>query len=129
MWNKQPLLVFTAILSIALFISYFIHAHYVSQYADITTGQFYLSYSVNFILTLAITITLYMLRIKQAHNLGFIFMGGSLFKFLIFFLIFYPEYALDGEISKTEFGLFFIPYAISLTLETTFLIRILNKMD
>lgn len=129
MWNKQPLLVFTAILSIALFTSYFIHTYYVSQHVDIPSSQFHLSYSINFILTLAITIILYTLRIKQAHNLGFIFMGGSLFKFLIFFLIFYPEYALDGIMSKIEFGLFFIPYAISLTVETTFLIRILNKLD
>jgi len=129
MWNKLPLLGFTLILVIALFISYLVHDHFLTQRLDLDSSQLYLSYTVNFLLALAITITLYILRTKQAHNLGFIFMGGSLFKFLIFFLIFYPQYTLDGEISKMEFGLFFIPYAISLTVETTFLIRILNQMN
>lgn len=129
MWNKLPLLGFTLILVIALFISYLVHDHFLTQRLDLDSSQLYLSYTVNFLLALAITTTLYILRTKQAHNLGFIFMGGSLFKFLIFFLIFYPQYTLDGEISKMEFGLFFIPYAISLTVETTFLIRILNQMN
>ncbi len=64
---------------------------------------------------------------QLSSSLGFIFMGGSMVKFGLFFLIFYPSFNQDGEISKIEFAAFFIPYAISLIVEVIFLSKTLNK--
>jgi len=85
-----------------------------------------LAYIINISLAIFIYIGLYLLRKKQESNLGFIFMIGSLTKFGIFFLIFYPGYKMDGNIQTLEFTTFFIPYAICLIIETFFLSKLLN---
>jgi hypothetical protein len=86
-----------------------------------------LAYFINISLAIFIYVGLYLLRKKQESNLGFIFMTGSLIKFGIFFLIFYPEYKYDGEIQTLEFTTFFIPYAVCLIIETYFLTKLLNS--
>jgi hypothetical protein len=55
-------------------------------------------------------------------------MFGSLFKFAIFFIWFYPIFNFDNDISHIEFGIFFIPYIISLLFETKKLSTVLNDM-
>lgn len=54
---------------------------------------------------------------------GFVFMGGSAFKFLIFFSAFYPTYYADGAIERMEFMSFFVPYALCLIAELWFFIK------
>ncbi len=86
-----------------------------------------LAYAINYILAVAIYGALYLLQEKMTSQLGFLYMGGSLLKFLFFFILFYPSYKLDGEMSNAEFAAFFIPYAISLILETSGIIKFLKK--
>lgn len=86
-----------------------------------------LAYSVNYILAIAIYGALYLLQEKMTSQLGFLYMGGSLLKFLFFFILFYPSYKLDGDMSNAEFAAFFIPYSISLILETSGIIKFLKK--
>ena len=86
-----------------------------------------LAYSVNYILAVAIYGSLYLLQEKMTSQLGFLYMGGSLLKFLFFFILFYPTDKLDGDMSNAEFAAFFIPYAISLILETSGIIKFLKK--
>lgn len=64
---------------------------------------------------------------RWQQSLGFIFMGGSATKFLVFFLFFYPTYKEDGQLELAEFASFFVPYATSLTVKTVVLSRRLNK--
>ena len=42
-------------------------------------------------------------------------------------MLFYPTYNADGDADKIEFLAFFVPYALSLILETYTLVKILNK--
>ncbi len=85
------------------------------------------AYAVNYILAVAIYGILYLLQDRFTAQLGFLYMGGSLVKFLVFFLVFYPSYKLDGNMSTPEFAAFFVPYAISLIFETTGIIKFLKK--
>lgn len=84
-------------------------------------------YSVNFLLAIIIYIVMLVLRHKYLNQLGFIFLFGSLLKFVVFFIVFYPFFKADGVISKTEFAAFFIPYAVSLIIEIFSLSKWLNK--
>ena len=86
------------------------------------------SYIINFLLAIAIFIGLFYARKKLKNALGFLFMGGSLIKFAVFFIIFYPVYRADGEIQSTEFAAFFIPYLTALILETYFASKMLNQV-
>lgn len=126
----HPLILFTGFLTMVLAITFFMHLAYLQSTQPIYDVFNLISpYLVNWVLALSITFLLYALRIKQAENLGYIFMLSSLVKFAIFFFWFYPLYKSDGDVTKVEFAQFFIPYIISLTTETVFLINILNKMD
>ncbi len=86
------------------------------------------SYIINFLLATIIFTVIYRLKEVQKDNLGFLFIGGSFIKFLVFFLLIYPSFKLDGNIDKLEFSSFFVPYIICLVLETTSLSKILNKL-
>lgn len=86
------------------------------------------AYVMNFLLALFIGQMLYALRRKYTQSLGFIFLGGTVLKFLIFFLVFNPAYKADANLERMEFASFFIPYTVNLIVETAFLVRVLNGM-
>src|SRR5210317_954053 len=64
------------------------------------------AYVCNVLMAGVIYAILYILRIKFRNQIGFLFMGGSFLKFAIFFIIFYPIYKEDGQISRLEFATF-----------------------
>ena len=86
------------------------------------------SYLVNLVIAFGIYVAMYKLKDIQPNNLGFIFMMGSLVKFGLFFLFFFPVYKADGEMTSLEFSSFFIPYATSLIIETITLSKLLNNL-
>ncbi|NEQ49870.1 MAG: hypothetical protein F6K11_07025 [Leptolyngbya sp. SIO3F4] len=86
------------------------------------------AYLFNTVLGILITGTLFLFRYRFASSLGFIFFGSSLLKFGLFFAFFYPYYLEDGDVSRGEFGTFFVPYALNLILETYFLVRVMNRL-
>lgn len=88
-----------------------------------------LAYIVNYVFAILVFGALYMLRTKFKEQLGFIFLAGSLLKFVMFFILFYPFYKADQTISKLEFAAFFLPYVTCLTFETISLVKWLNKLD
>ena len=50
---------------------------------------------------------LYWFREKWRDQIGFLFLGGSMLKFLFFFIVFYPFYNADGNMETLEFTIFF----------------------
>src|SRR5210317_1398064 len=85
------------------------------------------AYLINCSLALVIYLTLFLLKNKMSEQIGFLYMGGSFVKFLFFFIFFYPYYKLDGGLDSLEFAAFFVPYLISLILETLGVIEFLKK--
>ncbi|WP_295985110.1 hypothetical protein [uncultured Algibacter sp.] len=88
-----------------------------------------LSYIVNLVLVIVIFGILYLLKEKYKSQLGFLFLAGSLLKFVVFFILFYPFYKLDNIITKLEFAAFFVPYVMGLIIESVSLSKWLNKLD
>ncbi len=115
-------------LIVALLISLWLHLLW-QDYIGLERGSdmLYLSYSVNFLLATGIFVLLFLLRKKYKHQIGFIYMGGSLLKFLVFFLLFYPGYREDAMVTRSEFGAFFVPYLLCLLFETVFTAKILLR--
>jgi len=87
-----------------------------------------LSYGSNFCLAALILWTLFKVFERSTEKVAILFMGSSLLKFMLFFLVFYPAYKADGNIQKSEAITFFIPYFTGLFLETGILVRKLNKI-
>ena len=87
-----------------------------------------LAYILNYALALGIYYLLFYFRIKLKDQLGFLFMGGSFLKFILFFIFFYPSYKSDWNINSLEFGSFFLPYLVCLTIETSALVKLLKNL-
>lgn len=125
---SRIILLFVVVLFGALSGAFFLHTYFYNQ-----TGVPYsfiwlfIAYAVNGALALSIFLFLYYFREKYEHQMGFLFMSGSLLKFLVFFILFYPVYKADGIISRTEFGSFFIPYILALVTETIAVSKMLNR--
>lgn len=87
------------------------------------------AYSLNALMALAIFSFLYFFKTLWKDQIGFLFLAGSMLKFLVFFLVFYPVYNTDGSMGGLEFSSFFIPYLICLLLETFFAGKMLNNLS
>ncbi|MCV6630460.1 MAG: hypothetical protein OIF50_11460 [Flavobacteriaceae bacterium] len=84
------------------------------------------SYIANYLVTVLIFVLLYIWRIKYHNQIGFLFLGGTLLKFAVFFVFFAPTYRADDKIQTLEFLAFFVPYALCLLVETWRIIRLVN---
>ena len=127
--KKNPIFSFTFILTMLTWSVFALHLLVLNSLEKpLFNNQIVLAYGVNFALALLIGVAIYLLRNKYTASLGFIFLGGSMVKFFLFFLLFYSGYHADGSVSTLEFSTLFIPYAVCLVVETTFLIRVLNRM-
>ena len=89
-------------------------------------NQLLLAYLINLVLAIVIFKALLFFRKKSNDYLGYVFMYGSFFKFLLFFLFLYPKYNIKPGNSKEEFITFFVPYLICLIIEIKSLINLLN---
>ncbi|WP_298505464.1 hypothetical protein [uncultured Maribacter sp.] len=120
---------FLIALSSTLILVFCIHVLVLKQLAKPLFGNMIISaYVINAILALVIFVVLYVFRNKWKNYLGFLFLGGSMLKFLIFFIVFNPVYKNDGAVETVEFAAFFIPYFLSLSFETLFTARMLNNL-
>jgi F0F1-type ATP synthase assembly protein I len=117
--NKQ-LISFHLYLFIALGGSYFIHDYIVGY------DHLILLYALNLSAACFVYWLVFFLRDKQKEYLGFYFLLGTLIKFFVFFKIVLPIFKDNDIVSKTEFLSFFIPYLLSLFVETKSLISLLN---
>ena len=113
---------------LSLLVVFAIHIFYLkTQNLPLFDNKIIGAYIINFLAAVVIYVGLLLLKSKFKEQLGFLYMGGSFIKFILFFIFFYPVYKLDGEMSSLEFGAFFIPYLISLIFETLGVIKFLKK--
>lgn len=130
MHKLKPIPLFLLIFIPLLGVSFFLHTAILQnnglpKYGD----KIVLSYVINFLVASIIYIGLYRYRNKLKTQIGFVFMGGSFLKFILFFILFYPSYKMDGEMDSSEFVAFFVPYVICLAVETVSTAKMLHKMD
>lgn len=120
--NKE-LINFHLSIFIFLGLSYFIHNYIVN------TEHLLFLYVINMIIAVFIYWVAYLFKDTQKEYLGFYFLAGTTLKFVVFFIIVLPIFKKDDILSKTEFLSFFVPYLISLILETKSLISLLNTSE
>lgn len=89
--------------------------------------QIIAAYLVNMAVVIFIIAAIILLPDMFSQARGQIFLGGSLLKFLLFFVMFYPAYKQDGDLSRVEFFTFFVPYSFCLLAETFISIRLINS--
>ena len=130
MKNLPYLLRYLLTLLLTLGISFGLHAwlrdrSVLTPFGDLLVD----SYLFNLLMAFAIVAGLYAVRFRLRQQIGFLFIGGSLLKFLVFFLFFYPSFTADGTISRAEFSSFFVPYFLALATETYFTASMLKNLE
>ena len=127
---KKSTLKFLAVLLLVISVVFAMHLFIIQNMGmPIFSDRIVLSYLLNNALAASILIFIQSKFNKKSSHTGFIFLGGSGVKFLVFFLVFYPFYREDGTMSTSEFAAFFVPYATCLILEVAFLSKQLNNQD
>ena len=86
-----------------------------------------LCYGFNFGLAVLIFWAVLVTHKRNAMLVGVVFMGGSMLKFGLFFLLIYPDFKADGLVGRDELSLFFVPYLISLFSMTYAASRVLQR--
>lgn len=128
MKTVNSVLLFVLKLLIILTGSFFAHAYLQDRYGvGFYENQLVLCYAFNFVLTLVFFSILTAFIHRNKSNTGFVFLYSSLIKFLLFFIFIYPGYENFNGVRSPEFASFFVPYALSISLEIYYLIRLLNK--
>ena len=87
-----------------------------------------LSYSASILLAMFVFLMLFFLRNKFKNELGYIFLMGSFIKLVFFIFLLYKPFYSDGQISKSEFLVFFVPYFFTHLTEIFSLSKWLNKI-
>ncbi len=124
----NPFFKFSIALLLILGLVFAIHIAFLNQLEKaLFDNRIIAAYLINYFLAVSIYLMLYLLKNKMSAHIGFLYMGGSLIKFIFFFIFFYPFYKIDGKLDSLEFAAFFIPYVISLIFETLGVINILKK--
>ena len=123
----KPLFKLGGGLLIALSLAFVIHT---TLMPDALWGQIrimWLCYGLNFGLAVLIFWAVLATHKKIAMLVGAVFMGGSMLKFGLFFLLIYPDFKADGLVGRDELSLFFVPYLISLFSMTYAASRVLQR--
>lgn len=127
---SNPFISFIIKATTVLVVAFCIHIAILSAFKlPVFENRIVLSYIINLVLVILVFGLLYLFKEKYRSQLGFLFLGGSFFKFAVFFILFYPFYKQDADISQLEFMAFFIPYSLGLILETISLSKWLNQLD
>ena len=121
--NKH-LLNFHLLLFFILGISFFTH-----KYCIDNTDHLPFLYAINASIAIFVYWTIFLLRNNSKGYLGYYFLLGTFIKFFIFFIFVLPIFKDDNVVSKTDFFTFFIPYFLSLIVETKSLISLLNSEE
>jgi hypothetical protein len=121
--NKQ-LLNFHILLFFVLGISFFFHKCSIDN-----TDHLTFLYAINASIAILVYWIVFLLRNNNKGYLGYYFLLGTFIKFFIFFIFVLPIFKEDNIVSRTEFFTFFIPYFLSLMVETKSLISLLNSEE
>ena len=121
--NKQ-LLNFHILLFFVLGISFFFHKCSIDN-----TDHLTFLYAINASIAILVYWIVFLLRNNDKGYLGYYFLLGTFIKFFIFFIFVLPIFKEDNIVSRTEFFTFFIPYFLSLMVETKSLISLLNSEE
>ena len=88
------------------------------------------SYLYNALIACVVVTLVLMFQKRHKDYIAFYFFLGTTIKFLVFFLVVYPEYKKDGDqLDKVLLIAFFLPYFLTLVIETVALIYLINTSN
>jgi len=112
-------LTYTFIFFLTLGLVFSIHLRVFPQYQAFLIQ----SYSINAVLAITALLLLGVGMQKKKNNLANLYLITVALKLIVYFLFFHPQFKLDGIVTRNEFFMFFVPYALGLLAEIILLAR------
>ena len=117
------LVYFHLFLLLVLAPAYFVHKNFYFTY-NLTELYLFNALIAVFVIWLSV-----LFRKKHKDYIAFYFFGGTIVKLLLFFVLIFPLYKQENNVSRLVFLSFFVPYLLTLIVETISLVRLLNKAN
>jgi len=117
------LVCFHLFLLLVLAPAYFVHKNYYFTY-NLTELYLFNALIAVFVIWLSV-----LFRKKHKDYIAFYFFAGTIVKLLLFFVLIFPLYKQENNVSRLGFLSFFVPYLLTLIVETISLVRLLNKAN
>jgi hypothetical protein len=125
--TKNRFLRFASVLTFFLALSFLLQgAAYHFLHIGFWERGILLNYLFNYGITLLLFVVLTWKMRQRPEYSGYLFLYGSFFKFLCFFLIIFPTLGAERSVRSPEFFSFIVPYAVCAYLEISTIIRQLN---
>ena len=84
------------------------------------------SYTINAVMAIVALLLLGIGMRKKEDDLANLYLITVALKLIVYFLFFHPQFQLDGTVTRNEFFMFFVPYALGLLAEIILLARRFN---
>ena len=85
------------------------------------------SYLYNALIACVVVTLVVLFQKRHKDYIAFYFFLGTTIKFLVFFMVVYPQYKKDGDqLENVLLIAFFLPYFLTLVIETTALVYLIN---
>ena len=123
---------FLIALFVILFFTFILHIWFLeinNVEMDVPEDIYYLSYGLNALFVTIVIIVINLLKDRYPNEIGFLFIGSSFLKFVLYFMIFRPIFKADNIVNREEFMSFFIPAMICLITETIHIAKLLRTID
>ncbi len=121
------ILKFTLIISFLLGLAYLLQINIIqTNLTAKETNLIQFSYLFNSAFTYILMLNVLIFKKILQENLGFIYLGISTLKFLLFYFLVNSK---NIEINKSDFLLFFIPFVLCLGIEIFYVSKILNGLN
>ena len=112
---------FSILLALVLLIAFLLHSYLDSTHKTVLK----VSYLGNFLMTTFVFSALNLASKRFFNQLGFLFLGGTFLKFIVYYTFLKPYFSTVNN-QSVAFVLFFVPYTIASILEVISLIKLLN---
>lgn len=124
--NSKRRIRFVIVLSVVLAIGLVLHAFLMHLFNGDVDPVVYVSYGAHWGFSLVAFFSLVRFGRTKGEYLGYAFLVLTMFKFLLY-VGFRWYFVRDGEVTKAEYAIFFLPYLISLVVEVVFFAMLLNN--
>ena len=103
-----------------------VYYHYYQQHQSHLSSLLLKAYLFNYSSAVLFIGILACFKEKVQPNLGYVYLGYSMLKFIFFLVFLRFDFETDNHLRSVEFLTFFVPYALCLVYEIRFIVNMMN---
>lgn len=126
-FSGKIMLKFLVTVTLVMVIGVSIHGVISKEIGSSSLITIFVSYFSQWLLSIGSFFLIARVSQRKGEQAGFYFLGLSMLKFLVYVVGFRLYFIQDGEVSREEYAIFFIPYIAAFVVEIIYLVYVLNN--